>query len=49
MGPTALLHSEGSRATDFIALKNLSPSAMSEVPNLGSNGKDAHHSTTENY
>jgi hypothetical protein len=39
---------EGSHATDFIALKNLSLSAGFEPTNLGSNGKYDNHYTTEN-
>jgi hypothetical protein len=47
MGPTALLSSEKSRATDCVVLKNPSSSALFEPANLGSNGKHAKHYTTE--
>jgi hypothetical protein len=41
MGPTVYFPSEGSRATDFFALKNLLSSAGFDPLNLGSNGKHA--------
>jgi hypothetical protein len=47
IGPTALLPSERSRATDFMALMNPSLLAGSEPANLGSNGKHDNHYTTE--
>jgi hypothetical protein len=41
MGPTALLPSEGRRAEDFFALKNLTASAGFEPVNLGTKGQHA--------
>jgi hypothetical protein len=48
MGPTALLPSEGGRATDFYRLKNQSLSAGFEPANFGSIGKHNNHYTIEN-
>jgi hypothetical protein len=42
------LHSEGSRITHFIDLKNPSSSAGFEPENIESNGKHNNHWTTEN-
>jgi hypothetical protein len=43
MGLTTLSPSEGRHATDFITIKDPSPSAGIEPANLGYNGKHANH------